>query len=228
MQRTAPVPDDFVHVMPVVKPCLLVAVDMRRCQFRAAHGNCQALEEFVGDARNGYPFAIFLGREVAVWASEIVVRWPVPLAYATEHAIGRRQFFGAAKHRLVQRSVDVLSLAGALAVAQGHQDADTAIEAGQVIAEGGRARGHRRSSRHSREKGDAANGVCDAGKAGTVLVGAGLPITGNAQHDQARVDLAQHLPAESPLLEGAWPEVLAQHIRFLDQPLEQLDAFRQM
>jgi hypothetical protein len=81
---------------------------------------------------------------------------------------------------------------------------------------------------HAGEKGDAADRVRDAGKTGSVAVGAGLAIAGDAQHDQAGIDLAQHLPAESPFFEGAGPEVLAQHVRLLDQFLEQFDAFGQV
>ena len=106
-----------------------------------------------------------------------------------------------AKDRFVQGGVDVLPLACLLLVAQRQQDPDGTVEAGQVIAERGRARRHRGLPRHTREIRQAADGVRDAGKAGPVPVGAGLAVTGDPQHDQARVELVQHLPAKAPFLE---------------------------
>ncbi len=58
-------------------------------------------------------------------------------------------------------------------------------------------------------------------EARALRVRAGLPVTGDAREDEPRVDLAQPLVAEVPLLERPGPEVLHQHVRVLREPEQQ-------
>ena len=63
-------------------------------------------------------------------------------------------------------------------------------------------------------------------KPGRGLYGTGLAVARAAHHHQARVDRVQHVRAQAPLLEGAGAEALDEHVRVLDQLLEQRGAFR--
>jgi hypothetical protein len=65
----------------------------------------------------------------------------------------------------------------------------------------------------------------DMREAGAAAIRSGLPISRYPQINQTGIGLAQLLPAQTPFLHGAWPEVLDQHIGFLDQPQEQLHPF---
>ncbi len=111
-----------------------------------------------------------------------------------------------------------------LPIAQRQQHAQAAVEAGHVVAQGGRAGRHRHALGHPGKVGEPPHGVGDPREAGAVLVRAGLTVAGHPQHDEPRVDFVQHLPADPPLLQRPGAEVLAQDVRTSDQLLEQLGA----
>ena len=120
--------------------------------------------------------------------------------------------------RLVERDVHDLPRAGtralaalALAIEQGHQRTDHAEEAGQGVAEAD-ARAHRRAIGVAGQVADAAERLRDVGEAGAVAIGAGLPVAGDADEDDARVRRAQHLVAEVPAFQRAGPEILNHHV----------------
>src|SRR3546814_14701729 len=62
---------------------------------------------------------------------------------------GRRQLVEDAEHRLVEADVDDLAAARGVAVAQGQQRAERAVDPCQIVRNGRRARGHRRTDRKS-------------------------------------------------------------------------------
>ena len=70
------------------------------------------------------------------------------------------------------------------------------------------------------------HGLTNHAKSGHVSVGARLPVAGDAQHHQARVDFLQVFPTHTPALKGAGSKVFNQHIGFLDQLSRQVLPFR--
>src|SRR5262249_52432574 len=66
----------------------------------------------------------------------------------------------------------------------------------------------------------------DRGEAGAVAQRPGLAKGGDARHDQRRAKLAELLPAESPGLEHAGPEILDDDIAQRDQAANQVLSFR--
>ena len=63
----------------------------------------------------------------------------------------------------------------------------------------------------------ATHGLADHAEARPVLVGAGLAIAGDAQHDEPGIQRRQGLVIESPAFEGAGAKVLDQDIGLPDQ-----------
>ena len=169
--------------MPILQPGFLFAVQARRCEFRSAHRLGQPCEQLIGGAGNCHPFTLFLGGKMAIGAGEIIVGRPVSFPYHAKHGVSRCQLIRAAEHRFIQCRVDVLADAGLLAVTQRHQDPQTAVQTGQIIAQRGRARRDRRTLGHSGQIGNTADGVGDACEARSVLVRAGLTVAGHPQHD---------------------------------------------
>jgi hypothetical protein len=66
----------------------------------------------------------------------------------------------------------------------------------------------------------------NAAKTGAVLIRPGLAEAGDAQHDDARIDGANGLVADAPLLERARTIIFNHHIGAFDQTLEDIGAFR--
>ncbi len=64
----------------------------------------------------------------------------------------------------------------------------------------------------------------DAGEARLVRFRAGLPVAGDAQHDESRVHRSEVFPTDPPAFEGPRPKVLEQHIGFGHQRLQKLDT----
>ena len=54
-----------------------------------------------------------------------------------------------------------------------------------------------------------------------------MPITGNADHDEARIDLLERVPAQSPLLKSPRLKVLDKNVGRLDEPLQDLGTLGQ-
>ncbi|MNT19536.1 hypothetical protein D3C72_1547980 [compost metagenome] len=129
----------------------------------------------------------------------------------------RHQALHHGKDRLVQGHVHILPLAVVVAqVMHGQQRADDAVQRCQRVADAD-AGTHRRPVGVAADITQPAHRFRNRGKAGTVLVGAGLAIAGDAHHDQGRIHLAQVFPAQTPFLECAGTEVLDHDIGFSHQ-----------
>jgi hypothetical protein len=84
----------------------------------------------------------------------------------------------------------------------------------QLVADAD-AHAGRRGRRIADDISQAAHGLADRAEAGPVRVGAGLAVAGDPDHDQARVDLREFVPAAAPFLHRARPEILKKKISFL-------------
>jgi len=149
----------------------------------------------------------------------------LPLPYLAEQPVGGGDLVQLAEHGFVDGDIDDLAAPGFFPVAQGHHDADGAVQAGKVVAERHRARHDRGFAGKAGQIGQAAESVGDVGEAGAAAIRPGLAVARHPQEDQARIGLAEHRPAEAPLLHRARPEILDEHIRLRDQPEEELHAF---
>ena len=99
-----------------------------------------------------------------------------------------------------------------------------AVEARDVVAERRDARNDWGLVGVSGEIGEAAEAMREMREAGPAAIGAGLPVAGYAQHDQARIGCGELLPAEAPFLHRAGAEVLDENVRLRDQLDEEFDA----
>src|SRR2546427_1812889 len=104
------------------------------------------------------------------------------------------------EHRLEQRRVDPLALAGDLALEQGHEDALGEEDARAQIRDGN-PDAHRSLAGDARDGHQAAHALSDLIDAGPVAIGPALAEARDAAVDQPRVDRAQVLvvDAQSPL-----------------------------
>jgi len=125
----------------------------------------------------------------------------------------------------VHGDLDPLALAGALALHQGAQDAGAEMDAGQEVADGGAGLGWRPVGLAGRV-GDAAHRLDGDVHGGEIAIGAVEPEARAAAIDQARVDLAEHVPADAQAIHDAHGEVLDQHIGLGHQFEEELLAAR--
>src|SRR5690606_29275143 len=76
------------------------------------------------------------------------------------------------------------------------------------------------------DKGKTAVGLRQGSKARPRGIRSRLPETGDAEHDQARVDLREYVPAKTPLLQRARAEILDEDVGGLHEPLDNLHAER--
>ena len=127
--------------------------------------------------------------------------------------------------RLVHGDLDPLALAGALALDERAQDAGAEMDAREEVADRGAGLG-RRPVGVARRIGDAAHRLDGDVHGGEVAIGAVEAEARAAAIDQARVQLAQHLVAQSQPVHDAGGEILDQHVGLLDQRQEQLPAAR--
>src|SRR6202035_915781 len=111
-----------------------------------------------------------------------------PLADETEPSESWNQFVEETKHRFVERDIDILAEAGVVAMAQGEQGAERAVQSREIVAKAHRALGGRLATGIAGEIRDAAEGMGDAREAGAVLVRTGLAVSRNTDHDETRVD----------------------------------------
>ncbi len=129
------------------------------------------------------------------------------------------------QHRILHRHGHLLALAGLVAADQRGQDADGQVHAGVGIAQ--RRRGHRR-----RAVPEAGGRSRAAGALGHVLVDLQVFIVVavaealDRSHDHLGVQFVDALPREAHAVQRTRAEVLDQHVRFADQLLEDLLAFR--
>ena len=222
LQRRDPVADDAVDLVARGQPLALLAPYLGRGEFGSTHGDGQALEHLVGGAGDGDPLVV-LGAEVAVRAGHETAR-PFAFAHLAVQPVHRGQFFEHAEHGFVDADVDDLPAAGGLGMAQRHEHADGAEQAGDVVAQRHGARQHRCFTRVAGQVVEPREGLRDVRKAMPPAVRAGLAVAGHAQHHQLGVGLAQCVPRQAPALHRAGAEVLDQHIGLGDELQEQLHA----
>ena len=91
------------------------------------------------------------------------------------------------------------------------QRADAGEGRGQRVADRD-ADARRRRDRVADDVAQAAHRLADRAEAGAARVGPGLPVAGDADHDEARVGGGELLPAEVPFLERARAEILDQEV----------------
>ena len=119
--------------------------------------------------------------------------------------------------------VDVLALAGPVAMVEGHHDGDGAVVAGGVV--------HVRVSPASRGLSGEAGHDCEAAEGlgsgtprGEVLIAARVAVARNGAVDDAGIDGALSLEVQSPGLEDAAGEVLDDDIADGDEPVQELHS----
>ena len=118
-----------------------------------------------------------------------------------------------------------MTFAGLFPVVQGRERAEAGERRCQFVADGNtHARGG--SGGVTDHIAQSAHSLADGTEAGTVRIRSRLAVAGDANHDEARIDLAQLLPAAMPLFHGARAEVLQNKIRVDDHFLEQSLTFR--
>jgi hypothetical protein len=175
----------------------------------------EAFEHLVRGARDGHPLVVD-GAEMAVRHGDETAG-AFALADLAEETVGGGDFVHLAEDRFVDADVDDLALAGRLAVAQRQQDADRAVEAGQVVTHGRGPRNHRSFAGETCEVRQTGKTVRDVREARPPAIRPGLSVARDPQHHQPGVGLAQLVPAESPFLHRAGAEILDQHVRLGDQ-----------
>ena len=126
--------------------------------------------------------------------------------------IGGDHLVEHSQHRLVERDVDELPLAGTVPVLQRGERPERPERAREVIRNGRRAGRYGRTVRIAGDVADAAHRARDATESRTVAVRARLTVRRDPHHDEARVDGAEIVPAEPPALHGAGPEVLGEDV----------------
>src|SRR5262249_24952653 len=122
-------------------------------------------------------------------------------------AVERGRVFQDAERRLVERGVDPLAFTGRVAVTQRRQHAEGREQPRHVVGV------HRRgpgwwSIGVAVDVPRAAEGRGDRRIARALIERTGLPEGGDPRHHQTRIDRVKRLPAKSPALEHARPEVL--------------------
>ena len=101
-------------------------------------------------------------------------------------------------------------------VEQRHDGAEGGVDAGDRVADG-HPDPHRRAVGVADQFAHAADRLCDGGEAGALGHRPGLPERRDPRDDQVGIGLVQPVGPESPLLQGAGPEVLQQHVAVPDQ-----------
>jgi hypothetical protein len=128
-------------------------------------------------------------------------------------------------HRLQERGLHPLALAGRLALEQRHGHPigreDAAAEVGDRDADAKRAVARDAGDRHQ-----PAHALRDLVESGPARVGAGLAEARDARVDQARIDLRERLVVDAEAVLHVGTEVLQQHVGLLDQLLQHRDALR--
>jgi hypothetical protein len=142
---------------------------------------------------------------------------------AAREAVGLYREIVHRHHAVVERKVEVLALAAALAPKERGTDRGDAVRAG--IHVGQRHPEQRwRLPRVADHGHCAALGLGDQAEAGTLGIGAGLAIGGDRAVDEARVHLGEIFVSEAEFLQRAGAVVFDEDIRRLQQPLHQLAA----
>ena len=223
--RQRPGADDIVDLRHVLGP----AHGARQLRVLEQRGAAQHMAH-----RVPVPLGGGEDRDIAVGAAVGVVRRHgergMPVAGAVGHAgvtvHHRTQRRGERDHRrLVHGDLDPLALAGALALHQRAQNAGAEMDARQEVADR-RARLGRRPVGVAGGVGDAAHRLDGDVHGREVAIGSVEAEARAAAIDQARVDLAQHLPADAEAIHHAGRKILDQHVGLGDQCQEDLLAAR--
>ena len=129
---------------------------------------------------------------------------------------------GHRDHRVVHRDVDVLALAGAVAVPQRREDADGREQCGACVAEGAHRRRDRRHLGVALEVVEARHGLGDRRIRRPVGVGRGheVPEARHRHVDHRRVDRGHVVVAEAESGHRAGAEVLGDDVEAGDEPPE--------
>ena len=120
--------------------------------------------------------------------------------------IGDDHVLHHAEDRLVQTQVDLLGLAGLIALTQGQHEGEGAVDAGDPVAQHGVAGLDRRTIGQACAVGQAGIGLGHPREAGTVLIGSRAE-GGQMVEDDILLDLDQILELQTPLLQGVGAEV---------------------
>ena len=193
-------------------------------QLGALHGPGQPGEHVVVRAGDGDPATV--ARAVVAVRQDVDRVGPHPLPDEPELLVRRRELVEHAEDRLVQREVDALPGAGRLAGPERQEHPDHAVEPGDVVGQGRRARRDRWTVGLAGQVGEARERVGDPGEAGQVAVRARLAVGRHPDEDHPRVQLLHRLVVEAPPLEHPGPEVLDHDVDLGDELAEDLAPLR--
>ena len=122
----------------------------------------------------------------------------------------------AVKPRICQRDVYGLAPTRQAALVQSREGSDRRVERGDTVDE--RKEGLRgRVAGESCEGHHPAQGLAYRVEANAVTIRAVLSVGRYVDHDDARIELFQHVVAEAHPLDRAWPEVLEQYVGDADE-----------
>ena len=222
VERRGPCGNRFIH-----RRAVALAVCQRPPAFGAGEiGPTHRLREprknLVVGAGDGDPTALFGG--VMAVRHHVHRAGAHALAHQPGLLKGRCELVEDTENRLVQPDIDHLAAPGFLSGLHGQQGAHGAVDARHIVGNRRRSRRHRCSVGVTRQERQSTERVADTAEARAVLVGASLPVAGDADHDQPRVNRRQDVPAQPPFLQRARLKILDQHIGFPHQTLDQRSA----
>ena len=119
-----------------------------------------------------------------------------------------------------------MAFAGLLAAAEGHEDGDGALDAGESVAGEGFADAVGAAVGIAAQVGVADHRLNVQAEGAVAAVGAFESEGGHAQHDQAGVDLAEFVPADAGAVDGLGDVVFDQDVALFDEFEEGFAAFR--
>src|ERR1700730_26219 len=186
-------------------------------QFRAAHRIAQVRPHLGCRTENVYVVVVAAGRaSVSIGGSA----GGYPVAHARDRLVrdvGTHHWHAAeVEDCVLHRELDLLPLAGALALDIRRQHADRRVHPRACVADRG-AGLERWSLWRSGQRHRPARGLRDHVEAFVLAIRAVSAEAFDGQVDQARIDLVQPLPSETPALQRAERKVLGQNVDLLYQ-----------
>ena len=211
----------------VVEPGLVVAargvggVARIACQSGLAHGLGETAEHAVLVGADQHHLALF--RRVDVGRRDHRQDRAGALAHIAADIVFGDQAFHHREHRLVDRAVDHLAAAGALAVVDRHHCAERREGGGQRVADRdpGAAR---RGRRVADDIAQPAHRLADRAIARALRIGPGLAVARDPDHDDAGVDPGEAVIAEVPALHRAGAKILDQDVGLRGEAADDLLA----